>query len=192
MIRKQFDGTVDPSLINVNSEEMRVLQGENCFAREELYTRLVKYDGRSNFPPLKPKCDVCSVKDWTKYVCTTTACSIEEAIMYKNPASKVVDECARLGAKVVIYAFIGKFCEAGTHCEEQVLEQTLCGECQVKRPRGRLIRSCSFCHNVDIPLRQCAGCKFVAYCSKECQRRHWKGGHKRLCANMKSLWKTEA
>ena len=32
------------------------------------------------------------------------------------------------------------------------------------------------------PLLQCARCKAVAYCSKECQTRAWKAGHKRECA----------
>ena len=32
------------------------------------------------------------------------------------------------------------------------------------------------------PLLQCERCKAVAYCSKECQTRAWKAGHKRECA----------
>ena len=32
------------------------------------------------------------------------------------------------------------------------------------------------------PLRFCAGCQKVCYCSKECQRCDWKMGHKRLCS----------
>mmetsp|Transcript_52007 Transcript_52007/g.153475 ORF Transcript_52007/g.153475 Transcript_52007/m.153475 type:complete len:180 (-) Transcript_52007:114-653(-) len=31
------------------------------------------------------------------------------------------------------------------------------------------------------PLKQCARCKAVAYCSQDCQRRDWKAGHKRVC-----------
>ena len=31
------------------------------------------------------------------------------------------------------------------------------------------------------PLLQCAKCKAAAYCSKECQIRDWKAGHKRDC-----------
>ena len=31
------------------------------------------------------------------------------------------------------------------------------------------------------PLLQCAKCKAAAYCSKECQTRDWRAGHKRDC-----------
>ena len=48
--------------------------------------------------------------------------------------------------------------------------------------------SLDVCGHVDCrkplrpPLLQCARCKAVAYCSKECQTRAWKAGHKRECA----------
>ena len=29
---------------------------------------------------------------------------------------------------------------------------------------------------------KCGRCKFVYYCSKECQKKHWKGGHKQDCS----------
>jgi MYND finger len=28
----------------------------------------------------------------------------------------------------------------------------------------------------------CSRCSCVTYCGRECQRAHWRGGHKRLCA----------
>ena len=29
--------------------------------------------------------------------------------------------------------------------------------------------------------QQCSRCKVVKYCSRECQRRHWKAGHREEC-----------
>lgn len=32
------------------------------------------------------------------------------------------------------------------------------------------------------PLKECAGCSNVAYCSRECQKLDWKqGGHRKAC-----------
>ena len=30
--------------------------------------------------------------------------------------------------------------------------------------------------------QRCIRCKAVQYCSSECQKQHWKGGHKRVCS----------
>ena len=30
-------------------------------------------------------------------------------------------------------------------------------------------------------IKVCANCRAVRYCSKDCQRRHWKEGHKAKC-----------
>ncbi|ORY44018.1 hypothetical protein BCR33DRAFT_233483 [Rhizoclosmatium globosum] len=38
-------------------------------------------------------------------------------------------------------------------------------------------------------LEYCAACKTVKYCSKECQRVHWKAGHKRCCRPAQDLRK---
>ena len=40
------------------------------------------------------------------------------------------------------------------------------------------------CHNGSA-LLECAGCIYAQYCSKECQRKDWKKGHKQLCAQLK-------
>eukprot|EP00594_Rhizosolenia_setigera_P021078 CAMPEP_0178979464 /NCGR_PEP_ID=MMETSP0789-20121207/25856_1 /TAXON_ID=3005 /ORGANISM="Rhizosolenia setigera, Strain CCMP 1694" /LENGTH=245 /DNA_ID=CAMNT_0020669571 /DNA_START=90 /DNA_END=827 /DNA_ORIENTATION=+ len=31
------------------------------------------------------------------------------------------------------------------------------------------------------PLMSCSNCKLAWYCSKECQRAHWKAGHRKIC-----------
>jgi len=39
---------------------------------------------------------------------------------------------------------------------------------------------CDYCHNENIELFKCAGCKCVYYCSKNCQKLDWKE-HKEHC-----------
>ncbi|EJD49424.1 hypothetical protein AURDEDRAFT_182952 [Auricularia subglabra TFB-10046 SS5] len=48
-------------------------------------------------------------------------------------------------------------------------------------------------HPQDVPggkLQRCGACKLVQYCSRECQKRHWKAAeypHKRVCVQLKDL-----
>ena len=51
-------------------------------------------------------------------------------------------------------------------------------------PNGAPSASASFCAQCGVTpsnLSVCARCKAVSYCSKECQRVHWKAGHKKAC-----------
>ena len=44
---------------------------------------------------------------------------------------------------------------------------------------------CGWCgaHNPDGWRQKCAGCRVVRYCSRGCQKHHWKeGDHKKMCA----------
>jgi len=50
-------------------------------------------------------------------------------------------------------------------------------------PKGSSLLLCANCSKMYLnPLRKCARCKVARYCSKECQKAHWKSGHKSVCA----------
>ena len=40
---------------------------------------------------------------------------------------------------------------------------------------------CACCLQTDVRLQACATCSMVQYCSKECQKKHWKSEHKQRC-----------
>ena len=43
---------------------------------------------------------------------------------------------------------------------------------------------CEQCQRKEIKLFNCSQCGAVRYCSKVCQKAHWKGGHREVCAHM--------
>lgn len=47
------------------------------------------------------------------------------------------------------------------------------------------VQKCAMCLRVGVKLYRCAGCNAVGYCSKECQKQHWKAAHKQNCKDMK-------
>ena len=53
-------------------------------------------------------------------------------------------------------------------------------------PSVQAIGCCASCGRPSTQLRKCAACKAVAYCSLECQAKHWKaaGGHKQECGRL--------
>lgn len=40
---------------------------------------------------------------------------------------------------------------------------------------------CSFCEEESPDLLKCSRCKEVYYCSRDCQRGHWREGHREDC-----------
>ncbi|ETI51142.1 hypothetical protein F442_05510 [Phytophthora nicotianae P10297] len=44
---------------------------------------------------------------------------------------------------------------------------------------------CSACQASSKALSRCGQCKWTAYCSKKCQRDHWKAGHRQICSKLK-------
>lgn len=63
---------------------------------------------------------------------------------------------------------------------------------EVFPPRAGLSKyRCVACEVVGA-TNVCYFCKVPRYCSKECQRRHWKvGGHKQECKEFQNLIRTE-
>ncbi|KAG7441218.1 uncharacterized protein BT62DRAFT_997268 [Guyanagaster necrorhizus] len=65
--------------------------------------------------------------------------------------------------------------------------ETRCGILKDYIASGRELTKCSYpaCPHPDNDpkrtLRRCQGCRFEYYCSKECQKLHWGGGHNDLC-----------
>jgi len=51
-------------------------------------------------------------------------------------------------------------------------------------------RECHFCHIVTDNAKTCSACKAVVYCSKECQIKHWRAGHKTECKKVTKVHKT--
>src|SRR5687767_5749957 len=52
-----------------------------------------------------------------------------------------------------------------------------------------LLSTCSQCARQG-PVRRCARCLRVAYCSPECQKEAWKAGHKTLCHAASDAYET--
>jgi hypothetical protein len=52
------------------------------------------------------------------------------------------------------------------------------------RKKDQHIKTCDYCGSAEESehkLQACSQCRLVAYCSKACQRAHWKNGHKQAC-----------
>ena len=58
-----------------------------------------------------------------------------------------------------------------------------------KERRDEVRSECTFCGKNDLPEHHlCAGCRCCSFCSKECQRNHWKSrNHRGECRQLKIL-----
>jgi len=55
-----------------------------------------------------------------------------------------------------------------------------------KTPRPKHLSVCGHCQETNCQLQNCSRCKDIAYCSRECQIKHWKLGHKLVCKPAKT------
>lgn len=55
---------------------------------------------------------------------------------------------------------------------------------------GKFSRHCASCHasEDEKKLMKCARCQMKWYCSRECQKAHWKKGHKLYCVQVRGLF----
>ena len=56
-------------------------------------------------------------------------------------------------------------------------------------PSGGVDDCCDWCGETSVmvgPLKKCSVCKEAAFCSKLCQKKSWKNGHKESCSSWKS------
>ena len=56
-------------------------------------------------------------------------------------------------------------------------------------------KQCAFCQKKDYhysKMSLCGGCRCVFYCSKDCQRKHWRANHRRECATKRGTNDKEA
>jgi hypothetical protein len=56
-----------------------------------------------------------------------------------------------------------------------------------KKMMGTSRRCCNHCDKSEVEWgghKMCSRCKNACYCSKECQKAHWKAGHKKECIDM--------
>eukprot|EP00979_Chaetoceros_neogracilis_P014340 scaffold4567_cov276-Chaetoceros_neogracile.AAC.23 len=50
-------------------------------------------------------------------------------------------------------------------------------------------RECHYCHHITDNAMRCSVCKVAVYCSKDCQVKGWKSGHKQECTGSKATRK---
>jgi len=67
--------------------------------------------------------------------------------------------------------------------EIKVRERILCRTDDMKRI-WYANQACAQCHKSDMKLKTCPRCGSITYCSKKCQKKHWKT-HKKICRKMK-------
>ena len=48
----------------------------------------------------------------------------------------------------------------------------------------KCVGSCFYCGRMGENYQKRQGCHFVRYCGKQCQRRHWKAGHRSSCSTI--------
>ena len=66
------------------------------------------------------------------------------------------------------------------------IEWTLCTELGYVNETPTQEAVCFWCGNAEKALSKCAKCRVASYCSRECQIKDWKAGHKHSCKSKQS------
>jgi hypothetical protein len=123
-------------------------------------------------------------------VCPVCMGSLEDK---KDAASTTATNTTTLPCTHVIH----KQCLKGLRLFGEKLTMSVCPICRAELPppeeetKPLSLDECACCGATkranNKPLLPCSRCKSVAYCSKECQEKHWKEfGHKKKCPELKA------
>ena len=58
-----------------------------------------------------------------------------------------------------------------------------CPQVGFTRTREKGSLPCNFCGKIESDMKQCSVCKRASYCSRDCQKKAWKAGHKNECVS---------
>ena len=142
------------------------------------------YGGRGNF---WNAFNACAFGLYFRYIPTCNdvpAHKREEALMLGNKRfhmyiDRMLDECG--GSRRGVIRVLAKHlpCSCVKDIKPFILKV------------GRKVKLCDGCNKLKLAdkpglMKDCSQCKMACYCSVECQRKHWKNGHKEDCLLTKS------
>ena len=87
---------------------------------------------------------------------------------YRKAAAQGVEGAVQATSELEMKVAESPAPAAAPNFSPQSAESSCCARCSVAGAPG-------------VELMKCASCKVVAYCSKECQKEHWRSHHKTTC-----------
>lgn len=126
--------------------------------------------------------------DWVKlrpWICGACGASSASKLVVSFPAN--ADTSMPMDAPIRVYIFPVCDDENCALLQRQVIDKAMKAASKVHKSQGSSSMSLKYCEHCrkyepnDGPLfSKCSRCKTVTYCSKECQRKHWKV-HRKVC-----------
>lgn len=100
---------------------------------------------------------------------------------YKSKSPKTICRyCGKINSTITC-----QICNSAQYCSEkcQLDDKSRHSKyCAIIGLKSHIKYTCAQCSKKSqTELLQCSGCKFARYCNKECQKKHWKNGHKKEC-----------
>jgi hypothetical protein len=90
-----------------------------------------------------------------------------------------------IGTQFFAFTEAGRFKPADAHMDYLYDQEALDNIAQEEiSMRAGNVNLCSFCSQPEVSekkLKMCSRCKIMLYCSRDCQIKHWKTGHKEIC-----------